>query len=98
MFEFAVHGPLRIRLRVGRWHFRTWRSFVMRLPKGYRAPEPIYEVIGYDSAGSMYQLAAFFDEEVAEALMAQLEAEGRTGLAINHVFVHSRVVDWEFDR
>lgn len=94
--EIARHG---LRLRVGRWHFRTWRSYVMKLPNGYRSPVPVYAVEFVDEDGDSFQLGVFFDLEIAEACRAQLEAEGRfPELSINYLAVHSRLKDWEWDR
>ncbi|MFD6163140.1 hypothetical protein ACFWF7_21935 [Nocardia sp. NPDC060256] len=99
MFEFAIQDVRHIRLRVGRWHFRTWRTWVMKLPRGYREPELVYSVEWYDEEGrSLGQLGAFFSMEMAEACVAQLEAEGRTDLEINMIGVHTRLEDWQFDR
>ena len=84
---------------VGHWHFRTWRSPFMRLPRGYRSPEPCYSVERYDAEGrSVAQFGAFFSMDAAEACLAQLESEGRTGLGINSIPVHVRIEDWQFDR
>jgi hypothetical protein len=84
---------------MGRWHFRTWRTWVMKLPKGYRKPELFYavELFGEDGRSSG-QLAAFSSEQTAAACIAQLEAEGWTDLAINMIPVHTRLEDWQFDR
>ena len=89
MFEFEVHGPLSIRLRVGSWHFRTWRSFVMRAPKGYRSPERIYEVIEYDSTGAMCLLAAFFDEAVRGGYADQDMNQELTAIELSQ-YLHDR--------
>lgn len=99
MFEFEVQDLRHIRLRVGRWHFRTWRSWVMKLPKGYRGTEMVCVVEWhYGDDGSRAQLGAFFSEEEAQACMAQLEAEGRGDLVVNYIAVHTRLEDWQFDR
>ncbi|MFC9692126.1 hypothetical protein ACFTSF_26485 [Kribbella sp. NPDC056951] len=99
MFEFAIEDPHRIRLRIGRWHFRTWPSWVLKLPSGYRAPELIYSGEWLDEDDKSYgQIGAFFSEEMAEACMARLEAGGRTNLVVNAIAVHSRIQDWEWDR
>lgn len=99
MFELEVQSLRRIRLRFGAWHFRTWRSYWMRLPKGYRSPEMIYEVVllGEDDY-VITQLGAFFDLRTAERCLAQYDAERRDRMAINFVSVHSRLEDWEFNR
>ncbi|WP_419703895.1 hypothetical protein [Promicromonospora sp. NFX87] len=99
MFELDVQSLRRIRLRFGSWHFRTWRSYWMRPPKGYRSPETIYEVVllGEDNY-VIAQLGAFFDLGTAERCLAQYDAARRDRMAINYVSVHSRLEDWEFDR
>ncbi|WBQ05973.1 hypothetical protein [Kribbella sp. CA-293567] len=50
-----------------------------------------------DDDMSLGQIGAFFSEETAQACIAQLEAEGRTDLAINMIAVHSRLQDWEWN-
>jgi hypothetical protein len=100
VFEFEVQDARHIRLRVGRWQFRTWRSRVMRLPNGYRPAEVCYAVELHDDedGNSLGQVGAFFTLEAAEACLAQLESEGRTNLVINLIPVHLRLEDWQFDR
>ena len=94
-----VQSLRRIRLRLGSWHFRTWRSYWMRLPKGYRSPETIYEVVLLaDDDNVIAQMGAFFDLRTAEACLARFETEARERMAINYVGVHSRLEDWESDR
>lgn len=72
----------------------------MKLPNGYRTPLHVYAVQFQDeSDGRSIQLGVFFDEKVAQACLAQLEAEGRyPELAINYMTVHSRLKDWEWNR
>lgn len=71
----------------------------MKLPSGYRPPESIYVVEWLDDDDrSLGQIGAFFSQEAAEACMAELEAEGRTGLAVNIIAVHSRLQDWQWNR
>jgi len=71
----------------------------MKLPSRYRAPEAIYAVEWLDDDERSHgQIGAFFSMQTAETCMAQLETEGRTGLAINVVPVHSRLQDWQWDR
>ncbi|MFE3027173.1 hypothetical protein [Nocardia tengchongensis] len=99
MFELEIQDLRSIRLRVGRWHFRTWRSRLMKLPKGYRHPELVYAVELLDEDDkSPGQLGTFFSEETAQACVAQLEAEGRADLVVNMIPVHTRLEYWEFDR
>lgn len=71
----------------------------MKLPKGYREPAPVYAIEMLDKDDrSLGQLAAFMSREMAEACVAQLEAEGHTDLVINMIPVHTRLEDWQFDR
>ncbi|PWN03038.1 hypothetical protein DJ010_11765 [Nocardioides silvaticus] len=100
MFEFAIQSPLRIRLRVGRWHLRTWRYPVMRLPRGYREPEEIYTVEWLDGEGrSLGQAGGFFSLQAAEACLSELAAGAGSGeLFINTIVVHDRLEDWRWDR
>jgi hypothetical protein len=100
MFELEIDSPTRMRLRLGRWHLRTWRTPFMLLPKGYRSPEPVFAVEIYDEEAecSRGQLGVFFTEADAQACKAKLEAEGRTEIVINYLGVHSSLRDWEFDR
>jgi hypothetical protein len=99
VFEFEIQSPRRVRLRIGRWHFRTWRCWAMRLPNGYRSPESIYAVELHDEDdNSLGQLGAFFSLQAAEACMAQLAAAGHTDVVVNVIPVHPRLQDWEFDR
>ncbi|WP_460753902.1 hypothetical protein [Myceligenerans cantabricum] len=98
MFEFEVQSWRRVRVRLGSWHFRTWRSYWMRLPKGYRSPETVYEVVLLaEDDNVVAQMGAFFDLQTAEACLARYEPEVRERMAINYVGVHSRLEDWEFD-
>ncbi|MEU1432103.1 hypothetical protein ABZ412_34055 [Nocardia sp. NPDC005746] len=99
MFEFAMQDLRHVRLRIGRWHFRTWSTWAIKLPNGYREPESVYAIEMLDKDDrSLGQLGAFISRETAEACVAQLEAEGRTGVVINRIPVHSRLEDWQFDR
>lgn len=98
MIELDVdrHGA---RLRVGRWHFRTWRSFVMKLPSGYRTPLLACAVEYEDEDGTTVQIAAFFDETVAEACKLRLKAAGRyPELHLRYLVIHSRLKDWQWNR
>lgn len=71
----------------------------MKLPSGYRTPVHVYVVESeHEDDGNYYQVGAFLDETEAEACRQQLEAEGFAGLVINHLTVHSRLKDWEWDR
>lgn len=99
MFEFEYSPPLHVRLRIGPWHFRTWRSYVMRLPRGYRNPEFVYSVVQLDENGDTTGpvFGTFFSEKEAKASIARLEGRGVHDLAINWLPVHSRLQDWEFD-
>lgn len=99
VFEFEFQPPLRIRLRVGRWHFRTWRTWVMRLPRGYRPPELIYAVEWHDvEERSLGQAGAFFSERAAKACLADLATGAGSGeLVINMIPVHDRIEDWRWD-
>jgi hypothetical protein len=100
VFEFEFQPPLRIRLRIGRWHFRTWRSWVIRLPRGYRPPELIYTVEWHDEEGrSLGQAGAFFSEQAAKACLSDLAAGAGGGeLVLNMIGVHDRLEDWRWDR
>jgi len=100
MFEFQFDPPMRMRLRLGRWHVRTWRSRFMLLPMGYRSPELVFAVERYheELECSRGQLGVFVEEADALACKRQLEAEGRDDIVINHLVVHSSLTDWEFDR
>lgn len=96
VFELALDRKSAY-LRIGRWTFRTWRSYVIKLPSGFRSPLPVYAV-QLDDDGEAAQLGVFFDLEMAEACLAQLESEGHADLVINHMSVHSRLEDWKWDR
>ena len=101
MFEFSVQTLRHWHLRLGRWHFRTWRSFFINLPRGYRNPEMIYQVVRWSDETDSIELAlgAFDSASEARRLIEALEAEGRHGnLSMNYIPVHARVTDWEFDR
>lgn len=101
MFEFEVQGLRHWRVRLGRVNLRTWRPLFMKLPRGYRSPEIIYQVVSVsDKTDSIdHELAAFDSESDAKKLIEELKAEGGHGnLGINLIPVHARVEDWEFDR
>ena len=101
MFEVEYSPPFHARVRLGRWHFRTWRTRFVCLPAGYRKPEMTYAVVLLDDEEDnvVFQFGAFFDESVARECLAQLEAEGRfEHLQINMLSVHTRLKDWEWDR
>ncbi|GHF17903.1 hypothetical protein [Pseudolysinimonas yzui] len=100
MFELEVVNPLHWRVRIGPWQFRTWRTFFMKVPRGYRSPELIYEVARIaDDDHLEGQLAAFDSEPEAKRYFALLEAEGRHGdLILNYVTLHSRLEDWSSNR
>lgn len=71
-------------------------------PAGYVKPQLVHLVeivieIDGDEA-SLGQIGGFFSREEAEAALTQLEAEGRSNLVINTVSVHTRAVDWQYDR
>ncbi|RPF20997.1 hypothetical protein [Myceligenerans xiligouense] len=98
VFAFEMQSWRRVRMRLGSWHFRTWRSYWMRLPRGYRSPETIYEVVLLaEDDNVVAQMGAFFDLRTAEACLARYEPEVREQMAINYVGVHSRLEDWKFD-
>lgn len=102
MFEFEVLSPMHIRLRVGRWHFRTWRSVFMRLPKSYTGPETVYEVVlrTEDDEHTTLVYGAFFSEKPALALIERLVVDGkdRDRLGINLIDVYVRLDDYEWNR
>jgi hypothetical protein len=99
VFAIEIHGVRHVRLRVGRWHLRTWRPSVMILPKEYRSPEMAYAVEETDERGeNLRQLGAFFSLPAAKACLSRLESEGLTNLHINMIPIHARLDDWEFDR
>ena len=100
VFEIAIQTPLRVRLRIGRWHFRTWRSWVTKLPRGYREPEMVYTVEWHDEEGrSLGQAGAFFSLQAAERCLAELRTGVGDGeLVVNMIAVHSRLADWRYDR
>lgn len=101
MFEVEYSPPFRARVRLGRWHFRTWRHRFMRLPKGYRGTEMTYAVVLLDDEEDnvVHQFGAFFDEAEARKCLAQLRAEGQfQHLDLNRLPVHTRLKDWEWDR
>ncbi len=50
------------------------------------------------SEGEVTQMGAFTSEYEAEALLTRLGGRGWTNLRINHIDVHERLADWEFDR
>lgn len=99
MFEFEIQSLRHVRLRLGRWHFRTWRGHFMKLPRGYVSPEMVCEVIR-EPDGEFIQYGAFFSEAEAQRLLDLLVDQGidRDDLAINWVPVHTRLEDWEWDR
>lgn len=72
---------------------------MMKLPRGYQAPELVWAVELLDEEGGhSYQLGVFFSKQTAEACRLQLEVEGYTDLALNMIPVHTRLEDWQFDR
>lgn len=71
----------------------------MRLPNGYRTPLLACAVEYQDEDGATVQLGAFFDEDVAKACKAQLEAEGGyPELHLSYLVIHSRLKDWQWNR
>jgi hypothetical protein len=73
----------------------------MNLPRGYRTPETIYEVVRVDEETDSvaHGLGAFDSELEAQRLIDELETEGGYGkLAVNRIPVHARLSDWQFDR
>ena len=99
--EFEIQSPLRWRLRLGRVQLRTWRSRVIILPRGYREPTLVYEVVRWneDTEAVEALLGAFDSEAEAHKLIELLDGEGRHGmLRVNLVTFHARLEDWRFDR
>ena len=98
MFELEVRDWRHIRLRIGRWHFRTWRAFTVKLPSGYVRPELAYAVEQLDADDrSVAFLGAFVSEALAHACMAQLESRGWTDLIIHPFPLYARLEEWNFD-
>jgi hypothetical protein len=101
VFEFELQSWRAVRLRVGRWHFRTWPSFFMLLPRGNKPSIAVWAVqIDVDDVDGprTVQLGAFTDERVAQSCVEALEQEGRSGLYLNMISVHARLEDWRWDR
>lgn len=101
VFELEVQSWRHVRVRLGRWHFRTWPSLFMLLPCGYSPSRTIWavEFEKNDLDGpSTGQLGAFVDEEEARTCLEALEQEGWTGLYLNMIQVHARLEDWRWDR
>ncbi|KQS07998.1 hypothetical protein ASG04_12670 [Curtobacterium sp. Leaf183] len=100
VFTFEVQSWRYIRVQLGRWHFRTWRSFFMLLPPGYTSGlvwAVQFEQADPDSPATG-QLGAFVDEEQARRCLEALEQEGWSGLYLSMVPVHARLEDWQWDR
>jgi hypothetical protein len=75
-------------------------SIVLRLntpPPDYTPPVLVYLVEEADAAGGVAQVAGFFSEDEAEALVRTLNSERRAA-RVNTVPIHRRVVDYEHDR
>ncbi|MCA0143394.1 hypothetical protein [Blastococcus sp. LR1] len=86
-------------IRLGRLVLRTYRSYVMWLPSGYKEPSIVYLVETHDEEeGRSYQLGGFTTEREAQACIRKLESEGWTGLDTNIVTVHERLTDWQWNR
>ncbi|HCB04368.1 MAG TPA: hypothetical protein PLZ93_12650 [Nocardioides sp.] len=98
MFEIEIQSPTRIRLRVGRLHFRTWKSRLMVLPRGYRCADIVYSVMEDVDGEAATNLGTFYSQKAAEECVEQLRAEGRTGLTLDLKSVYLRPQDWEFNR
>jgi len=100
VFELDIQSPRHIRVHVGRWHFRTWRSHVMKLPEGYVSPEIAYSVELETDADGWIQCGAFFSETPARGLMERLIRDGVDAerLRINVIAIHCRLEDHEWDR
>lgn len=102
MFELEVRSPRHIRLRIGRWHFRTWHPRFMRLPRGYATPETVYAVhqLGDDRDNIDVTYAHFFSEPPAAQLLERLVSDGvpRERLVISVESVHFTYEDYEHDR
>ncbi len=100
MFEFEIQAPTQIRVRIGRWHFRTWRRHFMRLPKGYISPDTAYVVEFRTDDEGCVQYGAFFTEDPAQRLMERLIGDGLDAerLRINMVSIYRSLEDHEWDR
>lgn len=86
-------------IRLGRLVLRTYRSYVMWLPSGYKEPLDVYLVEEHDEEeGHSYQSGGFTTEREAQACIKKLKSEGSTGLYVNHVVVHERLTDWQWNR
>ena len=87
---------------LGRLFLRTWPPYTWFFPAGYIQSQHVCMVEWVDdrkgSEGEVTQMGAFTSEYEAEALLAYMEGQGWTNLHINHIDVHERLVDWEFDR
>ncbi len=86
-------------IRLGRLVLRSYRSYVMWLPSGYKEPFVVYLVQRTDERdGNSYQLGGFTTERAAAACITRLESEGWRELYINTVPIHKRLTDWQWDR
>ena len=66
-------------------------------PPGYSDPVVVCLVEETNEAGETYQVGGFFSVEEATTLLWRVLREGRDA-HINHVAIHQRVIDWEWDR
>lgn len=87
-------------LRLGRLVLRSYRSYVMWLPAGYKSPQLVYVVEAkvHDEDEHLSTLGAFTTKREAEACVKVLESQGYPDITLSFVAVHERLSDWQWDR
>jgi hypothetical protein len=67
-------------------------------PAGYVEPFVVWAVETIREPDGSVQYGVLTTEAEAQALLDQLTTEGYVNLHLNMLPVHSRVIDWEYDR
>lgn len=76
----------------------TYVDCVDEKPDGYMEPFLVWAVETIRGLDGSIQFGVFTTEAEAQGLVDQLTAEGYVNLHLNMLPVHSRVIDWEYDR
>jgi hypothetical protein len=87
-------------LRLGRLVLRSYRSYVMWLPAGYKSSQLVYlvEARVHDEDEHLSTLGAFTTKREAESCVKVLESQGYPDITLSFVAVHERLSDWQWDR
>jgi hypothetical protein len=87
-------------LRVGRLVLRSHPKYVMWLPSGYNSPQTVYlvEAKVHDEDDHLPMLGAFTTQREAKRCVKALQSQGYPDVTVDHVSVHERLSDWEWDR